>query len=445
MKKPTIATFIISFLLVLSTNAFCQQLNQKVSIVAHNKTIIEILSILGKTESLTFSFNSKIVPKGKRTSINRQHVPLKTVLNEVLTDTGISFKEINGIIVLYKIVIDNPVRYRTATKPSESAPSETKQPPTKRETPLAKKPRIYVDTVIHIRIDTLIHHDTIHVYDTTKQVINDTLLYIDTLRFNQNLLEKHKHSIAFYYSPLFFGPDLATSPTGNNRYLEAEKRWDQKFLGVSSLIYSRYFGNFSVSSGIQYFQLNENLNHTFQDSTVYYTEIVPKLDDQLYYDTTYSWNITLPGEETSADFLNIDTLHRQITIYDTLPKRRTINGTRFNLKRQIAYISIPLLISYKIKLSKRFDIGMNAGAIASFLVTYEEYTSENNFATKNDLSPFILVLLAEAELGYRLNNDYSIQLATGYAKATKSIYKPSFPLQSISQMIKASVGIKYFF
>jgi len=93
--------FITTMLLFILQNTCAQGLlDRKVTVVANNLTIGQVLDQLGTTEGINFSYQSNLKPLQKRISITMSQKPLSQVLSAMLESSGLGFTVFaNQIIV----------------------------------------------------------------------------------------------------------------------------------------------------------------------------------------------------------------------------------------------------------------------------------------------------------------------------------------------------------
>lgn len=429
--------------LFFSSSIHSQVLERSISIQSEDESIIHILAKIAKTEPVKFSFNSQILPREYKCSIHKNNVPLKVILNELFKDLHINYKEINGVVILKRKPIP-PTHKKHKTQPRTKSNTKTNTQPYKGKDTRIKA--LVVDTITTVIIDTIIHYETITVYDTIYETVKETITIRDTIR-------PSKHFLAINYSPLFFGKDAIEAKEGQERYQTVEQNWHQKFPINTSIMYSYTMNKFYVSTGLQYFQLTETIDLHIPPVVESQIQINTKqsieyINEEISRDST-PYTVLIPGggEYTEVDTIIIKYQTKEIIVLKsdtTYHSDTTEEAYDLNLKRTNAYVTIPIAAGVKFNISDNIDITATIGMNLGFNISYEEFPTEVNYAT-NQLAPIIFSSYFESEVGYRLDTNFSLQFGLGYVRCFNSMYKPSFPVSTISQLYKSNLGIRYYF
>jgi hypothetical protein len=105
MNKPTRNIIITFFLMLLLTGSGVAQIgkpnvmNQKISIVAENESLAEVIEQICDYLNLNYSYNSKLL-EGKQVSMSVSNIPLKQVLEKLMKDHFLIFEIENNILVV---------------------------------------------------------------------------------------------------------------------------------------------------------------------------------------------------------------------------------------------------------------------------------------------------------------------------------------------------------
>jgi hypothetical protein len=98
---PSVIKFLKLFFLICfffaSKTTFGQQ---KIDIVANNKTVLEVIQSLKKEYKLTFFYSNNLSDLSKTVSINLHQVSIETGLKELFKNTNLAFKFVSGQILI---------------------------------------------------------------------------------------------------------------------------------------------------------------------------------------------------------------------------------------------------------------------------------------------------------------------------------------------------------
>lgn len=77
-------------------------LNNDVSIDFSNVSLSAALRQLNRQAGISFSYNNNIIPKGEKFSASYENVSLRTILEEILSDANLYYREIGSTVVILK-------------------------------------------------------------------------------------------------------------------------------------------------------------------------------------------------------------------------------------------------------------------------------------------------------------------------------------------------------
>lgn len=433
---------------------FGRHLDKKISIEMKNKPINEILAFIEEKAQVNFSYNSGLIQFKELKSVQYSNTSLDKILTDIFSDLNIDYKEIEDQIILIK----KKPEHKTTSKASVSKPKNIQQENIRYKTRYVYDTirKLVIDTIVTYNFDTIFYHDTL--------TILDTLRIIDSVSFyskpNETNIHKDGLSFELYFAPSVYSTTNIETSSDNNIFMDIEKEWQTVFSFNTGLGLSYNISKFGLSTGITYTNHTEELKFfqelitnnyidfeikpynnftitprtiTITDTAGYYT-YMPGDDDSSWYSATY------PKEIVTYDTTTI-ILHDSIQVEKTDTIQEAYN---YDLKREISYISVPLIISYRIDLAPKLSAYFKTGVAFSFLLNYQEHLSNKNFyTTKSELSPIIYSAIAGIELCYRLDETLSILLGASYIHNLNSMYKDSFDITKKLQSLNIKFGIRY--
>lgn len=369
-----ISLLLFSFIIQANT----QILSRKISLQAKNEKIISVIKRISTTQNINFSINSGQVPESPLFTGSFQDKPISVILDNLLTGTCLSYKEIKGLIVVYKI--DNCVK--------KSSPQ-----------------KLAVDKPKHIR-DTVIIYDTIikNKVDTIFIISRDTILIKDTiLRIDTCFIEKKKENSIGFFISAFYSPVI----TKINNYTTLDPEYSYTN-GASRYNYSAgvnlglKYKHSSLSFGFQYLS-------TYQDFTLKnsFDSIYEKTIQTIHpisksrIDTISSYYELING--VKKWYYNIDTIEYIENDTSYMNKTDTIeNINTSEINKKLQYFIIPLHFSYSFDLGKKFNLAPEAGIAFAFLF-------RENYITNNiNLSKQIVFVDVSLVIKYNLTRYFSI-------------------------------------
>ncbi len=94
---------LIAFTLLFSFTAFSQDLRQKITVNAEDKSIADILNTISELSGIDFSYNPQTLPVNNRITIHAKNKSVETILEEILTRHGIGYQKIEKHLVLQQL------------------------------------------------------------------------------------------------------------------------------------------------------------------------------------------------------------------------------------------------------------------------------------------------------------------------------------------------------
>ena len=93
--------FLWLFSLTVSTLYAQQLLDQKVSISISNQSLVNTLKFLSEKSGIPLSYSRDLIPSDKKINIKARKKRLEIILDELLSENGLAFKEIGRQVVIY--------------------------------------------------------------------------------------------------------------------------------------------------------------------------------------------------------------------------------------------------------------------------------------------------------------------------------------------------------
>jgi len=107
MPGSSFRLLILLFFLLASNILFPQDLTRKITIKAKDRPVADVLKEISEKGQVYFSYNPKIIPPDKKTTIKAINVSISEILKEVLVNNGLDYSIVENQIVIKKQVVDN--------------------------------------------------------------------------------------------------------------------------------------------------------------------------------------------------------------------------------------------------------------------------------------------------------------------------------------------------
>jgi len=103
LRSITALLFLSSSFNILAQSKVEPLLEQKITLAAEQKPLLEVMELLEKKAGISFSYSSGLIDEKKRVSVRAANRPLREILNK-LFGPSIRFKERKGYIILSKVL-----------------------------------------------------------------------------------------------------------------------------------------------------------------------------------------------------------------------------------------------------------------------------------------------------------------------------------------------------
>lgn len=333
--------FFILFLTLSVSFSKAGSLDKTISITVKDISLAKCLKEIERIAEVSFSYHSNHINQNRIVSITIQDKSLRYILNELLKYENVSFSELGNHIVIKK----NP---RTTNSKAK------------------RKVITVIDTM------TVEVYDSIMVYDTTRITILDTIRTIDTT-FIVRSVTKLIQPKAVWFAGLQTGlrtelhRNTALEVRDENKYAISQ----QNRIGHAVNAYGGVkWDGLSVTAGIGHSAYNQDYGY----SITHFSEHKKThwIDHYNHFiDSTF---IASPNVDTVWFTRPDSTLESYEEAYiDSVYSTNSKQGIN-----KFTYLSIPITISYKWPVGKRFYIGGTAGIQTDFVLSASgEYVSED--------------------------------------------------------------------
>jgi hypothetical protein len=307
-KKTHHIVTALLLILVFSFKPVLAQTNKEVinTFTVINEKISDAVIKLSNQSNLNFSYDASDISLNKRITYSAKGKTVTAILDEILKNTGNTFKRIGNQIVIYK-----------STNNKDNSTSNEPNNPVKKKTAIpkpVKKPIPEVKTIL--KTDTLLVIDTLIVHDTV--VRTDTVRIVDTVTLKKenpksrkakkfpvdyfSMQDNREKGWAFsvFYAPLLTRFTFAQEEKplslrsfmlgGNTAYMK--KNWDLSFGIKLTHFANRFTFSHTVTEGG--FYLADTID-------AYYT--ITGTDTSWYYVTDSVWQ-PLKTYESGYDKIN---------------------------------------------------------------------------------------------------------------------------------------------
>ena len=165
------------------------------------------------------------------------------------------------------------------------------------------------------------------------------------------------------------------------------------------------------------------------------------------YNTTYD----------TAYFFEYDTINQDSVIIDTLTDI-TSNTEQIQSavesrsgKNKYQYFRIPVMFGYRFNINDNWFVTPTVGVIVNYLISGsstwfdEEQKQFITYNTKDKYRTIVLAGRAKLDIGYNVNNKWSILVQPGYTRFLQSIYRKEESLKHHPYSYDLNVGLRYTF
>lgn len=432
MNKNT--AFLIFFFLQLSLFATSPAtvLDKKINLEAKNETLGNILKRIEKIAGVNFIYVSGIINDKKIINCSFSNIKLGIILQYLINADDVLLYVIDNKIILYK---------KGDSPPGSSGSIYNAKPEdiviNKSSGKSRNKSNNYPDTSFITIYDSV----KIQLYDTIKIFAYDTLRVIkyDTVPFRWFKTINKNPPKGFFIGGnacIRINNDKLEYKENTNlkEYHESsEGNTENTFGGGVGLGYS--FGNLSVQTGLDYYANKWNANYDYQTTTIDSSVIVD-------YEDVFVW-ILGPGPGPIALRDSIRILVDRKPIYKTNTYYNSYTG-----QMKLAYVSIPLLLTYSISLKKRIQIALTTGLVCNILVDTEGKTIANDYSlvSLNEIySDVYLSSLSNISVAYKLTDHHQVSLYGGYKFNMTSITDQSHFFKKKERNISLGLAYSFFF
>jgi hypothetical protein len=109
---------LITWLLIAAVNSvFGQNLDKKITIVAHNQPLGDVIKQISVYGEILFSYNPQSLPLDKKITVVARNVPVKLVFEKVFTANGIDFTVSEKQVILRPHVVETPANQHSPAPP----------------------------------------------------------------------------------------------------------------------------------------------------------------------------------------------------------------------------------------------------------------------------------------------------------------------------------------
>jgi hypothetical protein len=258
--------------------------NTKINFSAQNEKLSLILIRLADEANLNFTYDAgDIVFSSIYSYSATDKLPL-VILDELLSNTNHTYKQVGNQIVIYK---DNTISNVKTTADAT--------------TPV-------LDSKVNSNIIYNVIADTVYIKDTVINFINDTIRIVDTVYVEKQKINTQENEKVEDISPVLFNPTLSRNegwsasifiaPIVSNFSLvheDSELTFRNFSFGVEA---NRKFDKWGVSVGLKLTQFSEKFNHSysiteggyFVTDTIDFYYTVIQTDTAWYYITDSTWS-----------------------------------------------------------------------------------------------------------------------------------------------------------
>lgn len=415
-----------------------QDLQKNISLSVHQKRIPEVLRIIEKQHNVVFSYNSSLIPEDKRVTVSVTDQPLGDILDKLFLGLSVGVSEIDGHLILYKHVQPKGTKKITKRK--------------KEDVPVRQVVRYVYDTITREVIDTVV----LYRYDTL--LVQDTIIYTDTLRIAA-FEEQDNSKFSLNLSVGSVSPFLNITNPDNKTDKKGTDPKSASGLLVSHLYLTGtyYFNkhiNLSFGIGAETMQHNSYIQKPAEIAvnnieTQYERPYFATITDTLYDVKYYSYGkIPFGGTEVTTYYdsvVSIDGMKSRtvemIELRDTVISETDTISPEIDdfISRQALYITMPCIAGYKLPIGKRFAVEFQAGMFVSVLlksrvaINEDQAQDDNSYWNKVQLRSF-----AGIDVSYKLSKRFSFNAGANCGAFLGSQYNGEL-------LLGRYAGLKYYF
>jgi|GEM_PF-6626535 len=358
-------TALVAIILFFCTTVVGQNLQKKISLDTKDVSLPELIKYIENEYSIDFSYNPNLLPQEKNISILATDLPLSLILDGIVKGHSISYKEINGQIVLSR-------KKQTQNQQGKKRPA-TKQ--IEYKTIYDTIVEYQYDTITSVNFDTIIVVDSIQHFDTI--IVVDTIQYFDTLHVFDHMSSKTKYYCQTYYSfPLY------TNLTGNRHI----KDYSSQITSFGIALGRNFnWGNIDIGGRFTFFSDRYSLDQTAivlsTKTTETETSFVPETRKRQYY--------SIPIGTADTIWRSVDeTVFSEKTDTVVIEKTDTIQYRKHTeVRRNAQFVTIPIQYSYTVHI-KKMAFAPSVGFDLQFLIASEEIVSGDKIESESTFCMF---------------------------------------------------------
>jgi len=411
-------------------------LDKKISIHAHNETIVTILHRIEQLAGVNFMYMSGLFNKNKLVSISFTNTSIKNILQKIIPSNDVLLYVIDNKIIFYK---------KDEAPPGKEgitySLTQTESEPTTKQ----------AESVKQIILDTL----RVTVFDTVKITKYDTIRLIEKPNNVVTAIKKANNTSIILSASC--GINFVTERLINNSVTsilsiikKGEVSKQKRFEEGLNLTFQ--FSHFAISSGIGFENRMWNADYeykkTFIDSskTVGYSEST----QTTITDKSISVRIMEPALPPPLNILPRRYKDTVIVIKDTskIITRSPIykkDSVKVNYKglNTASYITIPLLLSFNFTINQKITALIGTGLKIHLLRKATGFTVTDTKYVLSPLSDYLrdyyLTSISEFGLQYSISKHQIVMLKTGFSFSISPIMKQQFPIKRSEQYFSAMI------
>jgi hypothetical protein len=115
------------------------------------------------------------------------------------------------------------------------------------------------------------------------------------------------------------------------------------------------------------------------------------------------------------------------------------------------YIKLPIMFGYRFNLGEKWFITPNAGVVVNYLIKAQatwfdaETQQYITYSSRNLYNPLVLAARAKIDIGFNINEKWSILLQPGYTRFLQSIYRKEEHFKQYPYSYDLNIAVRYKF
>ena len=97
---------LFTLLYIFNSSSFAQDLSKKITVIANDKSIDEVLKVISKQGNIDFSYSPQVIRADRRVSIEARRATIRQVLDELLGKNGIDYFVVENQVILRPMIND---------------------------------------------------------------------------------------------------------------------------------------------------------------------------------------------------------------------------------------------------------------------------------------------------------------------------------------------------